>query len=123
MILKKYGNHPRAIEFLQRVESRKKNTEQAERDGATHVSEEWDSKKPRFQNHRAAKSGHGGMQDTVPFILYWAEKYITDKKQCNLSKNWDKTHITWFNDYKATNNGLTKMFNLNPTPELEDMIK
>jgi hypothetical protein len=122
MILKKYGNHPRAIEFLQRIESRKKNTEQAERDGATHVSEEWDSKKPRFQNRRAAKSGHGGLQETVPFVLYWAEKFIADKKQRNTGGGWDKMHITWFDDYKSRNNALSKALNISPTPELEDII-
>lgn len=124
MILKKYGNNPKAIEFLKKVEQRNMDTSKAERDGVTHVSYEWtiNPKMARFQVRRAVTGGHGGMQETVPFILYWAEKYISGKSQINLGGGWDKMHITWFDDYKSRNNALSKALNISSTPELEDMI-
>jgi len=128
MILKKYKDRPRelpkAIEFLERVGKRHTDTTQAERDGVTHVSVEWtiDPKKAMFKNRRAATGGMGGMQETVPFVLYWAEKYIAGKKQSKLGNGWDKIHLTWFDEYNAMNNSLAKALSIDKIMELEDLV-
>ena len=105
MILKRYGNEPRAIEFLKKVENRIIDTSQVQQDGVTHVSLEWDKRGGmKFPVRRAAIDlKPGGLPQTVPYILYWCEKYIADKKQTQLGSGWDKTHTSWFNEYNYMN--------------------
>lgn len=108
MILKRYGNEPRAIDFLKKVEDRVIDTSQVQQDGVTHVSVEWDKRGGiKFPVRRAAiDSKPGGLPQTVPYILYWCEKYIADKKQTQLGSGWDKTHTNWFNQYNYMNKFL-----------------
>ena len=108
MILKTHNQNPKAIEFLERVEQRVIDTTKAERDGVTHVSLEWTSN-AKFAVRRAAFSKPGGMQETVPFVLYWAEKYFSDKKQLQVGSNWDKTHINWFKSYNKMNTAFVNL--------------
>lgn len=111
MLLKTEGENPKAIEFLQNIDQRSMDTTKAERDGASHVSYEWAASE-KFKVKRAAFSKDGGLQETVPFILYWADKYIKDKKQIQCGAGWDKTASTWFNEYKSINNGLSQLLTI-----------
>lgn len=119
MILKTHNQNDRSIQFLEKIEQRIIDTSTALRDGVTHVSFEW-STNSKFAVRRAAFSKPGGMQETVPFVLYWADKYINEKKQVNLGSGWDKTHLNWFKTYNAVNNSLAKIL-LEPELDYESV--
>lgn len=109
MLLKLYGtNNAKLNEFLRRIDGRCMDTTKAERDGATHVCLEW-SNNEKWKTKRTNFKTEGSLIETVPFILYWAEKFIQDKKQTQLGGGWEKKAEDWFKQYNATNNALNKI--------------
>jgi hypothetical protein len=121
MLFKTYGtNNPKLNSFLSCIDSRSMDTSKAERDGATHVCWEW-STGEKWKDKRSNFETDGSLRYTVPFVLYWAEKYMQDKKQSQLGGGWDKMAEQWFDSYHKTNTSLSKA--LSVPVELEDLVR
>jgi len=111
MCLKKYGlNNARLLELFDRIDKRKMDTTQAERDGATHICFEWDTGE-RFPVKGTSWYKPGGFSQAIPYILYWVEKFMADKKQMQIGKGWENMANNWFTEYHTINSNLTKLLN------------
>jgi hypothetical protein len=111
MAIKKYGANSRLLDLLDRIDRRAVDTITSVRDGATHISVEWD--KPKIFKERKSTSWtkpHGFFH-TVPFVLYWMERHMSNKTQMQLGARWETTADTWFDPYHKTNNKLSALLN------------
>jgi hypothetical protein len=122
MCLKRYGlNNPRLLELFDRIDKRKMDTTQAERDGGTHICFEWDTGE-KFPVKGTSWSKAGGFSQAVPFVLYWVEKFMADKKQMQIGRFWETTADGWFTEYHTINSNLTKLLN-SQSQIIEDHFK
>lgn len=108
MSLKLYGtNDAKLLDCFDRIDRRAINTTVSERDGATHISYEWQLNN-KFPNKGTSWDKSGGLKETVSFSLYWISKFMEDKKLSQPGFNWDITAKHWFDDYNRTNQSLSK---------------
>jgi hypothetical protein len=118
MSLKRYGtNNNKLLDCLDRIDRRAMNTNEKDRDGATHISYEWKTNE-RFPNKGTTWDRKGGMKEVVSFALYWIEKFMNDQKLSQLGYNWNNTGQTFFEDYKksvlhAANKSKTNVVSIN----------
>ena len=111
LALKKYGNNPKLIDCLTRIDERNMNTCGSEWDGATHICLEWENTK-RFPVKGTNWDKAGGFKETVSFALYWVENYINGVKLKQLGFNWKETYLKWFDKQNKVNNNLSKLFDV-----------
>ena len=112
MALKIYGkNNDRLMDCLDRIDRRAMDTTISKRDGATHISCEWQTHS-KFPNKGTNWDKPGGLKETVPFALYWISKFIEDDKQIQIGFNWNETAVKWFDDFNKTNNSLNSIFQI-----------
>lgn len=116
MSIKKYGKDERLFDFWRRVDDRlsNRNVSGNSWDGVTHVCNEWfEAGKNAYWQHKGTNwKKEGGFDSTVPFVLYWIEKYMNNVCISKLGSNWKDTANTWFHDMNATNNNLNKFFSI-----------
>ena len=109
---KLYGtNNERLLECLDQIDRRAMNTMEAERDGATHIVDEW-VKNSRFPNKTTTWNKPGGLKETVSFAVYWINRYVENKKLKQLASNWKTTLDTLFIEYYKTKNFPNNMNNI-----------
>lgn len=102
MSLKRYGtDNPKLLECLSRIDSNKINNIGNDYDGVSHINIEWMNHK-KFPSKGTSWSKPSGFCETVPFTLYWIEKYMLDEKGKQLGFNWKDTHDTWFKHHSTT---------------------
>jgi hypothetical protein len=107
MLLKKYGcNNSKARDCLHRIDQRKMDTNPSDYDGVTHICLEWMHPR-KFPSKGTSWINSGGFCDTVPFALYWMEKFIKDEPLKQLGGNWQKTADNWFDEYHKNKNQKT----------------
>jgi hypothetical protein len=112
MSLKRYGlSNLKLMECFKRIDQRQMNTTVSEQDGATHICLEWKTDE-KFPSKGTSWNRPNGFSDTVPFALYWIEKFMQDKKQMQFGRGWETTATTWFDEYHKMNNNLNKIFDL-----------
>jgi hypothetical protein len=117
MALKRYGlKNDRLLECFRRIDQRQMDTTVSEQDGATHISLEWKTNE-KFESKGTSWSKPNGFGQTVPFALYWIEKFMNNKKQMQFGKGWETTADTWFNEYHKVNNNLSQIFEIDDLAE------
>ena len=117
MSMKRYGTtNPKLLECFDRIDGRKMDTTTSKQDGATHICVEWKSNE-KFVSKGTSWSKPNGFSQTVPFALYWIEKYMKDIKQMQIGGGWETTSDNWFNEYHAFNTTLSNI--VNETTEIE----
>lgn len=112
MALKVYGkDNLRLLECFDRIDRRAMDTTVLERDGATHISYEWQTNS-RFTMKGTNWDKPGGLKTTVPFCLYWISRFEEGKKLSQLGYNWNDTAKEWFEGYHKTNNSLNNLLQI-----------
>ena len=110
-----YGcNNKRLLACLDQIDRRAMNTMENERDGATHIVNEW-TKNDKFFQKGTNWDKTGGLKDTVGFATYWIKKYMEDEKLTQLGFNWKTTVETLFAEYHKRNalpKNLSKLFDI-----------
>lgn len=109
MAFKKYGtNDQRFLECFNAIDARAMNTTTKERDGATHISYEWQTNE-RFPNKGTIWDKKDGMKEVVSFALYWIDKYMENQRLSQLGFNWKDTGKTFFKNFNS--NGIVAALN------------
>lgn len=124
MSLKRYGtNNAKLLDCLVKIDGcyAKNDKINSPVDGITHITMEWNSKK-RFPVRRTSWQKSGGLFQTVPFLLYWIEKWMSDKVLSQTGKNWETTATTWFNEFHTINTSLSTLMNISNEIEKEFLI-
>lgn len=120
--LKIYGtNNKKLLSCLDQIDRRAMNTMQNERDGATHIVNEW-TKHEKFPQKGTNWEKAGGLKETLAFSLYWIKKYMEDEKLTQIGFNWKTTVDTLFTEFHKKNvfpSTLSKLFDISKF-ELED---
>lgn len=112
MSMKKYGtNNSKLLDCLLAIDNRAMNTTTRDRDGATHICLEWETN-DRFKSKGTTWERPGGMKETVPFALYWIDKFMEDQRLAQLGYNWKDTGKTYFDNYRNTLPILTPQSNI-----------
>jgi hypothetical protein len=112
MALKLYGkDNKKLLDCFDRIDRRAMDTTVLERDGATHISSEWQTNN-KFPNKGTNWDKSGGLKETVSFSLYWISKFMEDKKLSQLGYNWHDTAEKWFEEYNKMNNSLNQILQI-----------
>jgi hypothetical protein len=113
--LKIYGtNNKKLLSCLDQIDRRAMNTMENERDGATHIVNEW-TKNEKFPQKGTNWEKTGGLKETLAFSLYWIKKYMEDEKLTQIGFNWKSTVETLFTEYHKKNAvpiKLSKLFDI-----------
>lgn len=109
--MKRYGvKNPRLLECFDLIDRRVMDTRQKERDGATHICHEWETKKM----FPVKTTGLEALKETTSFAVYWILQYMKNSKLSQLGFNWRETPISLMSELhkdKAVHTNLNNFFN------------
>jgi hypothetical protein len=96
LALKHYGtNNTKLLKCLNDINDQKMITTSVYQDGVTHIVYEW-LMKLKFKQRTTSWDKDCGFSKTVPFVLFWIDKYMNDITQKQIGGGWDNILIDWF---------------------------
>lgn len=115
LALKHYGTtNKKLLKCLCDIYEERQNTQTKNMDGVTHIVQEW-TRNFRFKQRTTSWDKPMGLSKTVPFVLFWIEKYMNDIAQKQIGGGWDNILSDWFGSNSTpntTNNSLAKAFDI-----------